>query len=105
FEATAEDATRTAGFYKDLLGFQMSPVAAYNGDKLMTDTAGTPGAQFRQTRASIPGIPVTLTFIEFKDIDRKPLRTRVQDPGTAILQLMVRDVDALLNTLKMGGAA
>jgi predicted enzyme related to lactoylglutathione lyase len=104
FEATAEDATRTAAFYRDLLGFQMSPVAAYNGDKLMTDTAGTPGAQFRQTRATIPGVPVTLTFIEFKDIDRKPVRTRVQDPGTAILQLMVKDVDSLLTTLKKGGA-
>ena len=104
FEATVEDATRTAAFYKDLLGFQMSPVAAYNGDKMMTDTAGTPGAQFRQTRGSVPGTPVNITFIEFKDIDRKPLRTRVQDPGTAIIQLMVRDLDAMLNTLKSGGA-
>ncbi len=106
FEATAEDATRTAAFYKDLLGFQMSPVAAYNGDKMMTDTAGTPGAQFRQTRATIPGVTgVTLTFIEFKDIDRKPLRTRVQDPGTAILQLMVKDVDSVVETLKKGGSS
>jgi predicted enzyme related to lactoylglutathione lyase len=104
FEATAEDATRTAAFYKDLLGFPMRDVAAYNGNKLMTDTAGTPGAQFRQTRASIPGTSVTMTFIEFKDIDRKPLRTRVQDPGTAIIQLMVRDLDSLLKTLKAGGA-
>ena len=64
---------KTAAFYKDLLGFQMSAVAAYNGDKLMTDTAGTPGARFRQTRATIPGAPVTMTFIEFADIDRKPL--------------------------------
>lgn len=104
FEATAEGATKTAAFYKDLLGLQMSAVAAYNGDKLMTDTAGTPGARFRQTRATIPGAPVTMTFIEFADIDRKPVRTRVQDPGTAIIQLMVRDLDSLLKTLKAGGA-
>src|SRR5262249_25220240 len=104
FEATAEDASRTATFYKDLLGFQMGAVAAYNGDRLMTDTAGTPGAQFRQTRAAIPSTSGTMTFIEFKDIDRKPIRTRVQDPGTAIIQLMVRDLDSLLNTLKAGGA-
>lgn len=104
FEATVEDAVKTAAFYKDLLGLQMSAVAAYNGDKTMTDTAGTPGAQFRQTRGTIPGANVTITFIEFKDIERKTLPGRVQDPGTAILQVMVRDVDGLLNTLKAGGA-
>lgn len=105
FEVTVEDAAKTAAFYREALGFQPTAPAAFNGDKLMTDTAGTPGAQFRQSRAPIPGTPVTLTFIEFKDIDRKPLHTRVQDTGTAILQLTVRDVDALLPKLKAAGAA
>jgi predicted enzyme related to lactoylglutathione lyase len=104
FEAAVEDLERTAAFYR-LLGFEPSAAAAWNGDKLMTDTAGTPGAQFRQSRAPIPGTSATVTFIEFKDIDRKPLHTRIQDPGTAILQLMVRDVDSLLAKLKAGGAA
>jgi predicted enzyme related to lactoylglutathione lyase len=45
-----------------------------------------------------------MTLIEFKDIDRKKLPGRVQDPGTAILQLMVRDIDSVLKTLKAGGA-
>jgi hypothetical protein len=31
------------------------------------------------------------------------LQTRVQDPGTAILQLYVRDLDGLVKTLKAGG--
>ena len=44
-----------------------------------------------------------MTFIEFKDIDRKPLHTRIQDPGTAILQLNVRDLDGLLKALKSAG--
>ena len=104
FEVTVEDAAKTAAFYRDALGFQATAPAAFNGNKLMTDTAGTPGAQFRQSRAPIPGTPVTMTFIEFQGIDRKPLHTRVQDPGTAILQLTVRDVDALLPKLKAAGA-
>ncbi len=45
----------------------------------------------------------SITFIEFKDIDRKPLHTRVQDPGTAILQLNVRDLGTLLPKLKAAG--
>jgi predicted enzyme related to lactoylglutathione lyase len=104
FEVTVEDAAKTAAFYREALGFQATAPAAFNGNKLMTDTAGTPGAQFRQSRAPISGTPVTMTFIEFKDIDRKALNTRVQDPGTAILQLTVRDVDGLLPKLKAAGA-
>jgi catechol 2,3-dioxygenase-like lactoylglutathione lyase family enzyme len=103
-EITIADTDQTVKFYKDLLGFQLRVGAAFNGNKLMADTAGTPGAQFRQSSGNIPGSSVRITFIEFKDIERKPLNTRVQDPGTAILQLHVSDVDAAVKTLKEGGA-
>jgi catechol 2,3-dioxygenase-like lactoylglutathione lyase family enzyme len=103
-EITVEDAVKTVAFYRDALGFQPTAPAPFNGDKLMTDTAGTPGARFRQSHAPIPCTPLAITFIEFQDIDRKTLHTRVQDPGTALLQLTVRDVDALLPKLKAAGA-
>jgi predicted enzyme related to lactoylglutathione lyase len=102
-EITIADTDQTVKFYRDLLGFQLRVGESFNGNKLMADTAGTPGAQFRQSSGQIPGTAVRLTFIEFKGIDRKPLNTRVQDPGTAILQLRVRDVDAAVKTLKAGG--
>jgi len=102
-EITVADSDQTVKFYRDGLGFQLRGSGAFNGDKLMADTAGTPGAQFRQNSGNIPGTSVRLTFIEFKDIDRKPLQTRVQDPGTAILQLRVRDVDDAVKKLKAAG--
>jgi catechol 2,3-dioxygenase-like lactoylglutathione lyase family enzyme len=102
FELAVEDAEKIGPYYR-ALGFQPSVPASFNGDKLMTDTAGTPGARFRQSRAVIPGTTATIVFIEFNNIDRKPLHTRVQDPGTAILQLTVRDVDTLLPKLKTAG--
>ena len=102
FELTVDNLEQTADFYR-LLGIQTGPAAAFNPDKLMTDTAGTPGAQFRQSHAPVPGSTAVLSFIEFKDIDRKPLHTRVQDPGTTVLQLMVRDVDATVAKIKAGG--
>jgi predicted enzyme related to lactoylglutathione lyase len=104
FETTVMDTEKTVKFYSDLLGFQLRVGDAFNSNKLMAETAGTPGAQFRQSSGQIPGSTVRITFIEFKDIDRKPLHTRLQDPGTALLQLRVRDVDALVKTLKAGGA-
>jgi predicted enzyme related to lactoylglutathione lyase len=104
FEVAVNDLDATMRFYHDALGFQMQPASAFDGDKVRTETAGTPGAQYRQSRAQIPGTNVSMAFIEFKNVDRKPLHTRVQDPGTAILQLRVRDVDAIAKTLKAAGA-
>jgi len=104
FETTVVDTEQTVKFYRDLLGFQLRVGDAFNNNKLMAETAGTPGAQFRQSSGQIPGSMVRITFIEFKDIDRKPLHTRLQDPGTALLQLRVQDVDALVKKLKAGGA-
>jgi predicted enzyme related to lactoylglutathione lyase len=44
-----------------------------------------------------------MAFLEFKDIDRRPIKTRTQDPGQPILQLRVRDVDAVAKAWKAAG--
>lgn len=104
FEVAIGDTDTTVAFYRDLLGFQAAVGPSFNGDKLMADTAGTPGAQFRQSRLEVPGTSASMSLIEFKGIDRKPLGPRLQDPGMTMLQLMVRDLDSLLKRLKAGGA-
>jgi catechol 2,3-dioxygenase-like lactoylglutathione lyase family enzyme len=104
FEAAIEDTGRTVAFYRDLLGFQATVGASFTDDKLMADTAGTPGAQFRQSKLQVPGASMPITLIEFKGINRKSLSSRLQDPGMSMLQVMVRDLDGLLKTLKAGGA-
>ena len=103
FELSVVNSEESVKFYNDLLGFNMKLGAEFNTNKLMAETAGAPGASFRQSRAMIPGTSVPMTLIEFKDIDRKPLKGRVQDPGTAILQLRVHDVSALTKKLKAAG--
>jgi len=74
------------------------------GDANRMAMGNTPGAQYRSTVLQIPGTQVSIEFPQFKDIDRKPLHTRLQDPGTAVLQLEVRNVDNVLKTLKTAGA-
>ena len=103
FELSVINSEESVKFYNDMLGFNMKLGAEFNTNKLMAETAGAPGASFRQSRAMIPGTSVPMTLIEFKDIDRKPLKGRVQDPGTAILQLRVHDVVALTKKLKAAG--
>jgi hypothetical protein len=93
-EASSSITTHSANF---TLG------AAFNSNQEMAATAGAAGASFRQSTATIPGTAVAMTLIELKDIERKPLKGRTQDPGTTILQLLVRDVTALTSKLRAAG--
>lgn len=104
FELAIEDTAKTVAFYTKVLGFQLTPGATFNPDKVMNETAGVPGGAFKQSRGPIPGTNATIVFIEFSQVDRKPMKTRVQDPGTAILQLNVKDMDGLMKALKGSGA-
>jgi catechol 2,3-dioxygenase-like lactoylglutathione lyase family enzyme len=103
FEATVRDADATARFYNQHLGFDFPLNAAFNDNQQMASTAGAPGASFRQSRVDIPGTTVPFTLIEFKNIARKELSGRTQDPGTTVLQLTVRDLASLSKTLKAAG--
>ena len=105
FELTVNDSEQSVKFYKDMLGIDMPLGAAFNDNQQMARTAGAPGASFRQSRATIPGSSTVFTLIEFKNVPRTPLTGRVQDPGTAIVQLRVRDVVALVKKMKAAGAA
>jgi lactoylglutathione lyase len=99
----AADAERTARLYEQALGFQVRPATAWNTAPLLMDIAGTAGAQHRFSLARVPGTFVTISFDEFSGIDRRPLRSRFQDPGTAVLQLLARDVKAAADAWKKAG--
>jgi catechol 2,3-dioxygenase-like lactoylglutathione lyase family enzyme len=103
FEATVANSEESVKFYKDLLGFDMKLGVAFNDNQEMSATAGAPGASFKQSTATIPGTSVPFTLIEFKNIERKKLSGRTQDPGTTVLQLTVKDVTALTAKLKAAG--
>jgi catechol 2,3-dioxygenase-like lactoylglutathione lyase family enzyme len=57
FEIIVADLDQTLHIYRDVLGFQSLPPTAWYGTKLMMDTAGTPGSQFRRSSATIPAPP------------------------------------------------
>jgi catechol 2,3-dioxygenase-like lactoylglutathione lyase family enzyme len=103
FEPAIVNSEESVRFYNELLGFEFELGAGFNDNQVMASTAGAPGASFRQSRSLIPGTSVAYTFIEWKNIEGKPLSGRTQDPGTTILQLRVRDVTALTAKLKAAG--
>jgi catechol 2,3-dioxygenase-like lactoylglutathione lyase family enzyme len=103
FSTTIIDATQTVKFYHDLLGFDLQNSGSFMRYKAFDEAAGIPGAEMREVSGQVPGSTLHISFTEFKGIDRKPLHTHVQDPGTALLQLRVRDTDAMVARLKAAG--
>lgn len=103
FEPAVADSAESVRFYNELLGFDFELADEFNTDPGMAATAGAPGASFKQSRSLIPGTSVPMTLIEFKDIERRTLSGRTQDPGTTVLQLEVRDVAALTAKLAAAG--
>jgi catechol 2,3-dioxygenase-like lactoylglutathione lyase family enzyme len=100
---TADDTDRTVHLYHDVLGFKSMMSFPYSGDANRMALGATAGAQYRSTVLEIPGTQISIEFPQFKDIDRKPLHTRLQDPGTALVQLEVRNVDGVVKSLKDAG--
>lgn len=99
-------------FYRDAMGLAINapPVGAAPTDRLslrenLNVTTNTPGATFRPTYFRLPGHPDWgIELLQFGNIDRHPVQLRVQDPGASILILQVRDLNAMLDRLKRGGA-
>jgi predicted enzyme related to lactoylglutathione lyase len=102
FDVMIADTGRTARLYEQGLGFQMSGGTSSTASALR-GVAGTLHAQIRSSSAQIAGTATTIGFHEFSGIDRTPLRTRFQDPGTAVLQLLARDVKAVAAAWKKAG--
>jgi catechol 2,3-dioxygenase-like lactoylglutathione lyase family enzyme len=99
-----DDLEKTCRWFQHLVGpdlkFWLSP--ALLGDKTYVDLTGTPG-QFRMAMALIPGSPVVMEFIEYKNHAKKFARPHIQDPGTAHILFMSKDVDIVMPRMKAAG--
>ena len=91
-------------WFRNLVGsdlqFWSSP--GFMGDKTYTELTNTPG-QFRMAMALIPGSPVIMEFIEYKDHPKNFVRPHIQDPGTAHILFMSKDVDIVMSRLRAAG--
>jgi len=105
FGLTINDTDQTLKVYRDLLRFQPQVDPTFVSEDFRQNLMNTRGAQIRLTTAKIPGSAVEVEFAEFKGIDRKPIGTRIQDPGSTRLQLRVRDADATVKTLVANGGS
>jgi catechol 2,3-dioxygenase-like lactoylglutathione lyase family enzyme len=101
---TVADMGQTLHLYRDLLGlvFQEAP---FSSDKATVALFGLKsGAQVRTSITSFQASNTELIFLEVKGVDRKPLRTHIEDPGSTRFQLIVRSLDQALPMFRSAGA-
>ncbi len=108
YSPIVSDLDKAIEFYGNLLGLTVPPAQAPGPRPFSTDPAirnmfGIPSAQLRWVVARVPGPNLGVEMVEAKDIERKPVNPRPQDPGSMTLVLIVRDIDKAFAPLKAAG--
>ncbi len=100
---TVNDMDQTKRVYREVLGFTVEGETAFTPDTAMRSLTGLSKAAVRRSRVQAPGSMLWIEFVEFRGVDRTPLRMHIQDRGAARLQLRVQDVDAVVGAVKAAG--
>src|SRR5438045_580265 len=79
---------------RDGLGFTVEGQTSFTADAPTAALTGLKGAQVRRSRVQAPGSTLWIELVEFKGVDRTPLRMKIQDRGAARLQVRVQDAEA-----------
>ena len=100
---TVNNLEETLKAYRDVLGFKVEGETGFLADAGMRKLTGLSKAEVRRSRVQAPGSQLWIEFVEFKGVERTPLRMKIQDRGAARLQLRVNDTDAIVNAVKAAG--
>jgi catechol 2,3-dioxygenase-like lactoylglutathione lyase family enzyme len=101
------DLDKTIRFYGDRLGLEMTGAPgprAFAPNAVVESLYDAKGSQSRVAVFKIPGSPLGLEFVEFKDVAQKPFRPGLQETGASLLAIPVSDISSVLAKLKEDGA-
>jgi catechol 2,3-dioxygenase-like lactoylglutathione lyase family enzyme len=98
-----DDVDKAMHLYRDALGMNMTLAPSFRDDSGVLAGLGMREGQYRAAMLQVPTTGLVFEPMDFKDIDRKTVHGRIQDPGSTRIQLQVRDVDAAIAALKQAG--
>lgn len=111
FTAFVENMDRSLAFYHDVFGMEVPPLPAsgerpYNNpNPRLFAMFDIQGAKERHQSARVPGTRTSIELMEIQNVDHQTVDLRIQDPGTATLVLLVRDIDAELARIRQANVA
>jgi catechol 2,3-dioxygenase-like lactoylglutathione lyase family enzyme len=100
---TVDNVDAALRLYRDVLGVPQQSAGTFTGDRAVLEMLGLRTGQYRLASLQVPGSGLMLQFIEFKGVERHPIRGEIDDPGSTRLQLQVRDLDAAIRAIADAG--
>lgn len=102
---TVSDLEATEKLYRDLVGpdLRFWTADSYVNDKAFNNLRNTPGAEYRYGMALIPGSPVLMEFVQYRNIEQRQIKPRLQDIGVAHLLFMAKDLDVIMPRIRAAG--
>jgi len=99
------DLERAVAFYRDGLGFDVQGEPTnFDDNPPLRAMFGLPDSRFRQQIGRAPPTPGGVEIVEISKAGGQPVERRIQDPGTTMLLVAMRDIDAPLARVKQLGA-
>ncbi len=98
-----DDVDKAMRLYRDALGMSVMLAPSFHDDSGVLAGLGMRGGQYRAAMLQVPTSGLVFELMDFKDVDRKTVHGRIQDPGSTRIQLQVRDVDTAIEALKQAG--
>jgi catechol 2,3-dioxygenase-like lactoylglutathione lyase family enzyme len=111
FTSFVENMDRSLAFYRDAFGMDVPALPAsgerpYNAaNPRLFDMFDIAGAKERHQSARVQGTSVSVELMEIQNVEHQTIPMRPQDPGTATLVFIVRDLDVALARARQANAA
>jgi len=102
---TVADLARTTQVYRDVFGFTVEGETPFRAEKVERALTGLATAEERHARGKARDSQLWLEFVEFRGVDRTPLKMKIQDRGATRLQLRAQNIDAVVDAARHAGLA
>jgi catechol 2,3-dioxygenase-like lactoylglutathione lyase family enzyme len=100
------DLEKETKLYTDALGMAVRQPGKFEKTPAVLDMMGLPkDAEYRASMFTVPTTGLVFELIDFKGVDRRMVKSNLQDPGSTRIQLQVRDVDAAVAAVKAAGGS
>jgi len=106
---TVSDLDKSARFYRDVIGLDLDPApspgpSSWDTNPVHLSLYGLFRSRLRFIDARMSGVPCGIELMEYAAAGQRPVHRRLQDPGAAMLILLVRNIDAIFTRIKAAGA-
>jgi catechol 2,3-dioxygenase-like lactoylglutathione lyase family enzyme len=102
---SVDDTDGAAEFYREALGLTFKTANFANNEAVMQMVGLAPSGEFRVSTASIPSSPLLLELMEYRGVPgSRRQSSRIQDPGSCRLELVVANMESTVAALAKAGA-